>query len=184
LGTPDIGTAATAVDANDLVLNGGAGSIAETGGMVDINGGAGADALLSAGAGGSGYVPESGANGGAGGSVRIQAKSGGAGAGTGTAGGNGEVVVNDDGSALNFRVESDGDSAALLVDGANNAVKLGGHVATRVYQNAPNSAPTDGNLGSSQVSVWIDQHATKPQIVFRVKYSDGTTLKTAAIDLV
>lgn len=96
-------------------------------------------------------------------------------------GAEGEVVVNDDSRAQNFRVESDSDANALLVDGAGNAVKLGtAESSTRTYQNAPNSSPADGNIGKTQFTFHLDQ--TNNALKVRVRYSDRT-YKTGSISV-
>ena len=50
----------------------------------------------------------------------------------------------------------------------------------RPFMSAPNSAPTDSDLKNGQVSFWLDE--TSNDLVFRVKYSDGT-LKTGRVAL-
>lgn len=165
----------------------GAGGTGIPGSDPDINGGAGGDIAVIAGNGADGFTGEDGsgvANGGAGGRISLQAGIGGGSAqGGGTAGANGEVVVNDAGLKTNFRVESDTDANCLVVDATNNAVRLGGMTGTRVYLTAPNSAPTDAKIGASQVSLWVDEAADPPLLKVRVKYADGTTLKTGEIVL-
>lgn len=43
------------------------------------------------------------------------------------------------------------------------------------------SAPTDGNIPTRGCVVWIDEVSHK--LMFRVRYSDGTTLKSGEISL-
>lgn len=50
-----------------------------------------------------------------------------------------------------------------------------------IVQSAPSSAPTDGNLTNSSISMYVDEIGNNLKI--RVKYSNGT-LKTATIALV
>lgn len=52
----------------------------------------------------------------------------------------------------------------------------------RQYLNAPNSAPTDGNIPTSAVSWYLDESGNN--ILVRVRYSDGITLKTGTVALV
>lgn len=54
--------------------------------------------------------------------------------------------------------------------------------AAAVALGAPASAPTDGNLNASNISFYLDESLNNLKI--RVKYSNGTTLKTATIALV
>lgn len=165
---------------NMTIAPGNGGNGVYSGGVLDANGGAGGTLSINAGTGGNGYSDNLGADGGTGGSIKLQPGAGGAGAGSGTDGAAGEVVVNDSGLATNFRVESDSDASCLLVDGLNNAVKLGSTASTRVIQAAPNSAPSDGLIGSSQISFWLDQSGNN--LKARVRYSDGT-YKTATLGL-
>lgn len=51
-----------------------------------------------------------------------------------------------------------------------------------VIQRAINAAITDGSLSASEMSTYIDE--TGNNLIIKVKYSDGTTVKTATIPLV
>ena len=51
----------------------------------------------------------------------------------------------------------------------------------RVALAAPASAPTDANLAASQVSAILDESGHT--LNFRVRYSDGTTLKSGSVAL-
>lgn len=52
----------------------------------------------------------------------------------------------------------------------------------RTFQAAPASAPTDGNLAAAQITFYLDESGNNLKI--RVRYSDGTTLKTGTVALV
>lgn len=52
----------------------------------------------------------------------------------------------------------------------------------RLYYNTPNSAPTDGNIPTSAVSWYLNEAGNLLSV--RVRYSDGTTLKTGTVALV
>ncbi len=54
--------------------------------------------------------------------------------------------------------------------------------AAAVALGAPASAPTDGNLNASNISFYLDEVGNTLKI--RVKYSNGTTLKTGTIALI
>jgi hypothetical protein len=58
----------------------------------------------------------------------------------------------------------------------------GGNVDTAGYSLILNSsAPTDGNIPTRGIVIWIDEASHK--LKFRVRYSDGTTLKSGEISL-
>ena len=58
----------------------------------------------------------------------------------------------------------------------------GGNVSTAGYALIINSsAPTDGNIPTRGIVIWIDEASHK--LKFRVRYSDGTTLKSGEISL-
>jgi hypothetical protein len=73
---------------------------------------------------------------------------------------------------------------------ADNDMSLGqasfrwqeGHYAGRLYYGVPNSAPTDGNIGVATVTAYLDEAGNN--LKFRVKYANGTTLKTGTVALV
>jgi hypothetical protein len=52
----------------------------------------------------------------------------------------------------------------------------------RIFQGAPASAPTDAHLAASTIHFYLDEAGANLKV--RVKYADGTTLKTATIALV
>jgi hypothetical protein len=52
----------------------------------------------------------------------------------------------------------------------------------RMYVTTPASAPTDGDLKASSISMYLDEVGNNLKV--RVKYANGTTLKTATIALV
>lgn len=52
----------------------------------------------------------------------------------------------------------------------------------RLLLNAPNSAPTDADIPTSAVSFYLDEVGNNLKV--RVRYSDGTTLKTGTVVLV
>lgn len=56
-----------------------------------------------------------------------------------------------------------------------------GHFKDRLFYGVPNSAPTDGDLGNSMVTAYLDQAGNA--LKFRVRYSDAT-LKTGSVALV
>ena len=101
-----------------------------------------------------------------------------------------EIVLNDPGNDIDFRVESDTEANALFVDAALNRVACftgtpnfdfdvaGGK---RVGLGAPSSAPTDADLDNGQMSAWLDEVGNL--LTIRVRYSDGT-LKTGTVALV
>jgi hypothetical protein len=51
----------------------------------------------------------------------------------------------------------------------------------RLVIGTPDSAPTDADLGAASISFYLDEAGNELQV--RVKYADGTTLKTGAIAL-
>lgn len=55
------------------------------------------------------------------------------------------------------------------------------HISGRAYFGVPDSAPNDVDISSSSASFYLDETAN--EIKIRVKYADGTTLKTGAISL-
>lgn len=57
-----------------------------------------------------------------------------------------------------------------------------GHFKDRLFYGVPNSAPTDADLGASMVTAYLDEGTNN--LKFRVKYADGTTLKTGTVALV
>lgn len=58
----------------------------------------------------------------------------------------------------------------------------GGNVNTAGYSFVLlSSAPTDGNIPTRGVVAWIDEATHK--LKFRIRYSDGTTLKSGEIAL-
>jgi hypothetical protein len=169
--TPNLGAQGTTEAGKPVVLIAGKGSSGPGTGPSDVNGGAGGSLTLTAGDGGDGYAGNTTADGGNGGSVKLQAGVGGNEDG-GVDGLPGEVVVNESGLSVDFRVESNNDASCLKVDGATDAVRLGGHVNTRVYQNAPNTEPSNSNMTNSQISFWIDE--ASGELNAGVRYSDGT----------
>ncbi len=70
--------------------------------------------------------------------------------------------------------------------GTNNwAIKTGSGAVTfgdRQYFNCASSAPTDGNIPTAAVSWYLDEAGNNIKV--RVRYSDGTTLKTGTLALV
>ncbi|MDB4907222.1 MAG: hypothetical protein JWO05_2006 [Gemmatimonadetes bacterium] len=56
------------------------------------------------------------------------------------------------------------------------------YLAGRTFQGAPASAPSDSELSASQLSFHVDESGNN--LLVRVKYSNGTTLKTGTIALV
>jgi len=50
------------------------------------------------------------------------------------------------------------------------------HIAGRLAYGVPATAPTDADLSAGQVSAYLDE--TTHKLLFRVKYADGTTLKS------
>ncbi len=70
--------------------------------------------------------------------------------------------------------------------GTNNwAIKTGTGVVTfgdRQYFNCANSAPTDGDIPTAAVSWYLDEGGGNIKV--RVRYADGTTLKTGTLALV
>lgn len=58
----------------------------------------------------------------------------------------------------------------------------GGNVNSAGYSLVINSsAPTDGNIPTKGIVIWIDEASHK--LKFRLRYSDGTTLKSGEIAL-
>jgi len=55
-------------------------------------------------------------------------------------------------------------------------------LAGRTYQATPATAPTDGNIGAAQISFYLDEAGNNLKV--RVKYSNGTTLKTGTVALI
>ncbi len=52
----------------------------------------------------------------------------------------------------------------------------------RLIVSAPNSAPNDANLSATQISFYMDESGNNLKV--RVRYSNGTTLKTGTLALV
>lgn len=80
-------------------------------------------------------------------------------------------------------------AGALSLTSVNDAASANGPInyyasahsfTGRMIQGAPNTAPVDANLGTGQISIWINE-ATNT-LTIRVKYSTGT-LKTATLAL-
>ena len=63
-----------------------------------------------------------------------------------------------------------------------NDPKFKAHIAGRLAHGVPATAPTDADLSAGQVSAYLDETAHK--LLFRVKYADGTTLKSGEVALV
>lgn len=89
------------------------------------------------------------------------------------------------------------DDAIAIGRGANathiNATALGQGVATtatnqvnlgtkRLFAGVPTTAPADANLIAGQVSFWVDEAANT--LTVKVKYSNGTTVKSGTVALV
>lgn len=73
-------------------------------------------------------------------------------------------------------------SAARLNSWMTAIQAWGGNVDTGGFSIVlTNSAPVDGNIPAKGVVIWIDQAAN--QLKFRIRYSDGTTLKSGAINI-
>jgi hypothetical protein len=67
---------------------------------------------------------------------------------------------------------TDREGLRIESDGANARVSIA----------VPASAPTDANILAGQVAIWLDEAGNK--LKFRVRYSDGTTLKSGEVALV
>ncbi len=52
----------------------------------------------------------------------------------------------------------------------------------RTVQATPNSAPNDAELVAGSASLYVDE--TTHKLMVRVKYADGTTMKTGEVALV
>jgi hypothetical protein len=74
----------------------------------------------------------------------------------------------------------------LTWDGSNNIAQLSTTqdlrltAGTRIFQKAPASAPTDGDIPNSYISFWLDEGSNL--LTVRVRYSGGT-LKTGTVAL-
>lgn len=70
-----------------------------------------------------------------------------------------------------------------LYRGAANLLKTDDalNIQGRQYLGSPNSAPTDSDLFNGSISLYLDEAGNNLKV--RVKYSDGTTLKTGSIAL-
>jgi hypothetical protein len=77
-----------------------------------------------------------------------------------------DVVFNEDGADMDFRVESNTITHAIALDAGTNAVTL----------SAPNAATTPA--ANATLSFWIDE--TNHDLKVAVKYADGTA-KTATV---
>ena len=79
---------------------------------------------------------------------------------------------------------SDGENlTATRLNGWAAAIyEWGGDVNTSGYSIiVESSAPVDNDIPTRGVVVWIDEGANK--LMFRLRYSDGTTLKSGEVDL-
>ncbi len=64
----------------------------------------------------------------------------------------------------------------------NTTRKWGLKFDARMFYGVPNSAPTDGDLQASEVTWYLNEGANN--LLARVKYADGTTLKLGTVALV
>jgi hypothetical protein len=69
-----------------------------------------------------------------------------------------------------------------IILGCTSAFFGVGSPPTRLYFFGANSAPTDSTIPTSGITAWIDE--TNNNLLFRVRYSNGTTLKTGTVALV
>jgi len=83
----------------------------------------------------------------------------------------GDAIFNEDGGDYDFRVESVNNSKAIFVDAGSDAVALA----------CPTTALADASMNASNITFYVDE-ATNT-LYFKVKYSDGTTVKTGSISL-
>lgn len=81
--------------------------------------------------------------------------------------------TNDSTTNLYLRNTTNGVNVLKFILGAGNA--------TRMVQRVPGTATTDNNLDANTMEVRLDEASNK--LIFRVKYADGTTLKTGEIAL-
>jgi len=82
------------------------------------------------------------------------------------------------GTALGFRSATT--VADQIVLGATAAQT--GTNATRMYCFGTSTAPTDSTIPTSGITLWLDEAGNN--LKFRVRYSDGVTLKTGTVALV
>lgn len=77
-----------------------------------------------------------------------------------------------------------GDLDATQSGAGNNVRRFLGDlsVSGRSYIGTAATAPTDANIGTSQISMYLDEAGNNLKI--RVRYSNGTTLKTATVALI
>ena len=55
------------------------------------------------------------------------------------------------------------------------------HGSTSTIVGVATSAPADGDLGAGECGIWVDEAANT--LNFKVKYSDGATIKSGSIAL-
>lgn len=78
--------------------------------------------------------------------------------------------------------DGEGVTASRLNSWTNAIKAWGGDVDSGGYSViVMSSAPTDGNIPTKGIAIWIDEVSN--QLKFRIRYSDGTTLKTGAVNL-
>ena len=93
-------------------------------------------------------------------------------------------------STSGFSVGYDGSSSSAIVWHRENELlrfttnnaEVMRMLGTYMYHQAPNAAPSDGNIPTQYVSFYLNEAGNTLNV--RVRYSDGTTLKTGTIALV
>ena len=97
-------------------------------------------------------------------------------------GGDGHGYIRTDSTSYHILLQSQTGGGGQGKVGINNVAPLFLlHCSGTLCQGVPNSAPTDANIGSSEMTAYVDQ--TAHTLLFRVKYSDGT-LKLGTVALV
>jgi hypothetical protein len=98
------------------------------------------------------------------------------------------VTFNEQGRDADFRIEGDTDINNFCLDASVDSIGIGLaapkaklHSTVSTILGCENAAKVDGDLGNSQVNIWVDEAGNN--LTFKVKYSNGTTVKSGTVAL-